>query len=137
MKTAKNASKTAPRKIAGPKTIDQYIAGFPRSIRQRLEKVRLAIRRAAPKAQEKISYRMPAFFQQGMLIYFAAFKNHIGLYPRGGEFRRELSKYAGGKGTIQIPHDEPLPLELIGKIVEFRVNANLKKAATRKTKKTS
>ena len=129
MKTAKAVSRIAP-----PKTIDQYISAYPQSIRRRLEKVRATIRQAVPEAEEKISYRMPAFFQNGMLIYFAAFKNHIGLYPRGGEFKRELAKFAGGKGTIQIPHDAPVPLELISKMVEFRVNANSKKAAARKKK---
>jgi uncharacterized protein YdhG (YjbR/CyaY superfamily) len=103
-------------------------------VQARLKKVRATIRKAAPKAEERISYRIPAYFQNGILIFFAAFKNHIGIYPRGGEFKQELAKYAGGKGTIQIPHEEPLPLELIARIVKFRAGKNAEKAAAKKKK---
>jgi uncharacterized protein YdhG (YjbR/CyaY superfamily) len=114
---------------ATAESVDDYIAAVPKEVQTRLKKIRGTIRKAAPKAEERISYRIPAYFQNGMLIFFAAFKNHIGIYPRGGEFKQELAKYAGGKGTIQIPHDEPLPLELIARIVKFRVEKTAAKAA--------
>ncbi len=139
MKAKSAAAKNPPPKNSAPKNsppkdIDQYIAGYPKEVRERLEKIRLTIRQAALNAQEKISYRMPAFAEHGMLIYFAAFTHHIGLYPRGAYFKRELAAYAGGKGTVQFPHDKPIPFDLITKIVKFRVEENLKKVAARKKK---
>jgi uncharacterized protein YdhG (YjbR/CyaY superfamily) len=113
-------------------TVDDYLAACPKPVQTRLKKIRATIRKAAPEAEERISYRIPAYFQNGMLIFFAAFKHHIGIYPRGGEFKQELAKYAGGKGTIQISHDEPLPLELIARIVKFRVQRNVEKASMKK-----
>ena len=120
------------------KTVDAYLADFPPQIRRRLENVRAAILSAAPQAQETISYRIPAYKLEGSLIFFAGFAHHIGLYPAprsSGEFRDELAAYAGGKGTVQFPHDEPLPLELIGRIVKFRAADNLARAAARKAAK--
>ena len=104
---------------------------FPKSVRQRLQKVRLTVKKAAPQAKEKISYGIPAFTLNGMLVWFAAFKNHIGFYPRTSAiaaFKKELSGYKGAKGSVQFPFDKPLPLTLIGRIVKFRVKENLNKA---------
>jgi uncharacterized protein YdhG (YjbR/CyaY superfamily) len=116
---------------AGFQSIDEYIAAFPAEVQKRLQEIRSVIKSAAPQATEKISYQMPTFYLNGNLVHFAAFKNHIGFYPvpSGIEaFKRELSKYAQGKGSVQFPLDEPLPLALIRKIVKFRVAENLKKA---------
>lgn len=114
----------------GPKNIDDYIAGFPAEIRERLAKVRDTIRKAAPKAEEKISYGMPAFMLNGVLVYFAAFKNHIGFYPRNTairKFKKELAPFTGAKCTVRFPFDKPIPTGLIARIVKFRVRENLKK----------
>jgi uncharacterized protein YdhG (YjbR/CyaY superfamily) len=109
-------------------TIDEYITEFPPAIKKLLVEMRETIRKAAPKAQEAIKYGIPTFAQEGNLVHFAAFKNHIGFYPapRGIEaFKKELSVYKGSKGTIQFPLDEPLPLKLISAIVKYRVQDNL------------
>jgi len=119
-----------------PKTIDEYIAGFPNDIQEVLQKIRMTIRKAAPEAEETIKYRMPTFTLKGNLIHFAAFKNHIGFYPvpTGIEkFKKELSVYKTAKGSVQFPLDKPIPFDLISKIVKFRVKENLARAA--KTKK--
>ena len=112
------------------KTVDDYIAGYPREVQQLLRSMRQAIRKAAPKAEETISYKIPAFRLNGMLVWFAAFRNHIGFYP-GAEamkvFKNELSAYKSAKGSVQFPFDQPLPLALVGRIVKFRVKQNLKK----------
>lgn len=105
--------------------VDAYIAEFPADIQQRLASVRETIRQAAPDASEKISYRIPTFFLNGNLVHFAAFKNHIGIYPGAKAievFSDELTAYRTGKGSIQFPFDQPLPLALIDKIVRFCVN---------------
>jgi len=120
-----------------PKNIDEYISGFPDEIRLLLEEVRKTIRNVAPEATETISYQMPTFRLNGNLVHFAAFKNHIGLYPAptGIEtFSKELSAYKGGKGSVQFPISEPLPLDLIKRIVRFRVDENLKKGKPKVTK---
>lgn len=117
-----------------PTTIDEYIAGFPPEVQGRLQEMRTAIRAAAPEATEAISYRMPTFKLHGNLVHFAAFKHHIGFYPvpSGLEaFKEELSAYKGGKGSVQFPLDQPLPLALVEKIVRFRVAENLAKAAAK------
>lgn len=114
-----------------PANIDEYIGAFPNEVQEILEKVRMTIQKAAPDATEKISYSMPAFEQNGIVVYFAAFKNHIGLYalPSGHEaFQEELSKYKSGKGSVQFPLNQSMPYELITKIVKFRVKENLEKA---------
>ena len=118
-------------KKAGPNSIDEYIASFPEETQKILQKLRAAIKAAAPGAQEKISYRMPAFAQKGILVYFAAWKNHIGFYPTSSgtqAFKQELSAYKNSKGSVKFPLDKPLPLDLISNIVRFRVAENLKKA---------
>ena len=120
---------------ATPKNIDEYIAGFSPEVQAILEKIRLTIRKAAPDAQEIISYRMPAFRQKGILAYFAAFKKHIGFYPpvRGNaKLVKAASIYAGKKGNLQFPLDRPIPYGLIESIVKLRVTQNSSKA-TRST----
>jgi len=120
-----------------PKNIDEYIASFPPNVQEILEKMRLTIRKAAPDAEEKISYQMPTFFLKGNLVHFAAWKNHIGFYPTSSgtrAFTRELSIYEGAKGSVKFPMDKPLPLKLIGKIVKFRVAENLKNAEKKSRK---
>jgi uncharacterized protein YdhG (YjbR/CyaY superfamily) len=112
-----------------PETIDQYIQNQPIAIQQLLKQLRQAIHDAAPEAQETISYQMPAFKQGGVLVYFAAFKNHIGFFPTGSgveAFKGKLAKYKTSKGTIQFPYIEPLPLDLVKQIVAFRLKENLK-----------
>lgn len=118
-----------------PQHIDAYIARFPEHTQRILEQVRQTIQKAAPQAQEKISYGMPAFVCYGNLVYFAAYEKHIGFYalPSGNAaFRKELSGYKMGKGSIQFPIDQPMPLDLIAKIVQFRVAENLEKARLKK-----
>ena len=112
-------------------TIDEYIATFPKETQKILKDIRATIKAAAPDAEEKISYQMPTFFLNGNLIHFAAYKNHIGIYPTPNgieSFKKELSKYKGSKGSVRLPIDEPMPLKLISRIVKFRVAENLKKA---------
>jgi uncharacterized protein YdhG (YjbR/CyaY superfamily) len=121
---------------AVPNNVDAYIAGFPKDVRVILEKIRMTIRKAAPGAEEKISYRMPAFALKGRcLVYIAAYKKHIGLYPapRGvEEFKKELAAYEGGKGTVRLPLDKPIPFALISRIVKFRVKESLERAKAKK-----
>lgn len=113
------------------KDIDEYISMQTENVRRSLEKMRQAIRKAAPNAEEVISYQMPAFKYHGALVYFAAYKKHIGFYPMPSgieAFKDELSIYKGAKGTVQFPHSSPIPLGLITKIVKFRLKENLEKA---------
>jgi uncharacterized protein YdhG (YjbR/CyaY superfamily) len=120
-----------------PKSIDEYIAASSPEVRPILERIRSTIREAAPGAQEMISYRMPAFTRNGVLVYFAAFKNHIGLFPPvSGDARLEkaISRYAGEKGNLRFPLDRPIPYRLIERIVKLRVKQNLAKAAAKGNK---
>lgn len=121
------------------KTVDEYIAAYPEDIRQHLEKIRKAIKEAAPQADEVISYNMPAFKLNGILVYFAAHKNHIGFYPANsstiGEFKEELKKYQTSPGTVQFPFETGIPVNLVKKIVKQRVAENLKKAKAKKQPK--
>lgn len=122
---------------SGAETIDEYIAGFPKDVQKSLQQMRKTIRKAAPGAEETINYAIPTFKLNGNLVHFAAFKNHIGFYPAPSgieAFRDELSPYAGAKGSVQLPLNEPLPLPLIARIVEYRVKENL--ARKTKSKKT-
>ncbi len=116
-----------------PATIDEYIAGFPPDIQAILQKIRATIQKAAPDATERISYRMPCFAQDGNLVYFAAFKKHIGLFPPVSDaaLKQEAAKYAGPKGNLQFPLDEPMPYALITKIVKARVKENKAHAAAK------
>lgn len=128
----------AMNKTAVAKNVDEYIEQFPPEVQASLQKLRGAIKAAAPKAEELISYMMPAYKFHGVLVYFGAFKNHIGFYPTGSgieAFKKELSVYKGSKGTVQFPLDKPLPLKLIQQIVKFRVQVNLEKEQMKKQKK--
>jgi uncharacterized protein YdhG (YjbR/CyaY superfamily) len=114
-----------------PANIDEYIAGFPADVQQRLQSIRQAVRNAAPDAEEEISYRMPTFALRGNLIHFAAFKRHIGLYPGAAAIaalREDLAGYRTSKGAVQLPLDRPLPLGLVEKIVQFRIEDGLRRA---------
>jgi len=118
-----------------PKNIDEYIMNFPDDIQLILKQIRATIRKSAPEAVEAISYQMPAFKQNGNLVYFAAYKNHIGFYPTSSgiaNFKDVLSNYEMSKGTVRFPLDKPIPLELISKIVEFRVMEHKAKLNKRK-----
>lgn len=113
-----------------PANMDDYISGFPEDKQELLQQIRATIKKAAPQAEEVISYGMPAFKQNGMLVWFAAFKNHIGFYPfpNGIEaFKEELAAYKGTKGSIHFPLDKPLPLDMIARIVTFRLSENMQK----------
>lgn len=117
------------------KTIDEYIAGYPKEVQVLLEKMRAIIKKAAPKAVEKISYGIPTFTLEKNLVHFGGFKNHIGFYPGAAgveAFKKELSAYTFSKGAIQFPTDKPLPSGLITQIVKFRVLQNLEKAKAKK-----
>ena len=112
------------------KDIDAYLSTQPQHVRVMLEDLRQTIRKAAPKAEEAISYQMPAFKFHGMLVYFAGYKNHIGFYPTSSAikaFAKELSAYGGAKGTVRFPLDKPIPMALIRKIVKHRIKENLAK----------
>ncbi len=118
-----------------PINIDEYILSFPEETKKKLEQLRVTINKAAPQANEVISYAMPAFKLNGMLVYFAAYEKHIGFYSASSgieAFKKELSIYKGAKGSVQFPLDKPLPLALISKIVKFRIKENLQKAALKK-----
>jgi len=118
-----------------PGTVDEYIAAFPADVKKRMQQLRKTIKDAAPKADEVISYRMPGYMYLGMLVYFAAYKNHIGFYPGAAgvlEFYKELSSYKSAKGSVQFPHDRPIPFGVITKIVKFRVKQNEEKYALKK-----
>lgn len=117
--------------MKAPKDVDEYIAAFPKDVQDKLQDIRGAIRAEAPNAKEVISYGMPAFKQNGVLVYFAAHKGHIGFYPTSSgisAFRNELSGYKQSKGTVQFPLDEEIPLDTIRKIVRFRADEDKAKA---------
>lgn len=118
-------------------TVDDYIAQFPSEIQEILVKLRNVIKDAAPGAEEKISYQMPAFSLHGNLVYFAAFKNHIGFFPTPNgidAFKDELSGYKCSKGTVQFPIGKPLPYDLVSRIVKYRVDENTKLAEEKKSR---
>lgn len=119
----------------GFNSIDEYIATFPAEIQKILQEIRATIHAAAPEATEKISYQMPTFFLNGNLVHFAAFKHHIGFYPtpNGVEaFAADLSKFKGAKGSVQFPLDQPMPLDLITRVVKYRLAENMSKTAKKK-----
>jgi len=121
-----------------PTTIDEYIADFPENVQPHLEKVRAAIRKAAPDAEEAIKYSMPTFVLNGNLIHFAGWTSHVGLYPGSKPiemFKDELAKYEISKGTVRFPLDKPIPLGLIGKITKYCVKRNAERASSRKAAK--
>ena len=116
-------------KMGHPATIDEYIAQYPADVQSIMNNLRAVIRETAPQAQERISYGMPGFYQDGMLVWFGGHKNHIGFYPTGEGvevFKNELAGYKMSKGAVQFPFDQPIPYDLVRKIVKHRVEANLK-----------
>ena len=116
---------------AAPTSIDRYIAGLAIDVQEIMQNIRSTIRKAAPDAEEAIAYQIPTFKLNGNLVHFAAFKNHVGFYPTSSgiaKFRRELSAYEVAKGTVRFPLDKPIPFALIGRIVKFRVEENLRRA---------
>ena len=122
---------------AAPRDIDEYIAGFPQPVREILEQIRSTIRNAAPGAEETIRYQIPTFALRGNLVHFGAHPSHIGFYPTptGIErFKKELAGYEGAKGSVQFPLDEPIPFDLIARIVRFRVEENLERATAKRKK---
>ncbi len=117
------------------KNIDEYIAAFPENVQELLQIMRATIQEAAPEATEAIAYAIPTFKQNGNLVHFAGYKNHIGFYPApmGIEaFKEETAQYEAGKGTLQFPIDKPLPLDLVTRIVKFRIEKNLEKGKKKK-----
>jgi len=114
----------------GPNLVDEYILKFPGDVQRKLQQIRLIVRKAAPQAAEKISYGVPTFYLRGNLVHFAAYSSHIGFYPTPSgiaKFKEELSPYKHAKGSVQFPLEQPLPADLIEKIVHFRVQENLQK----------
>jgi len=111
-----------------PESIDEYISMFPSNVQKTLERMRQTIRECAPGAEETISYQIPTFKLNGNLVHFAAFRDHISFFPTSSgreAFKKELSMYKGGKGTIQFPMDKPIPYDLVRKIVKYRVKESL------------
>ena len=122
-------------KPAKPTNINEYLMDFPEETQILLEQVRATIQKAAPAAEEKISYGIPTFYLKGNLVHFAGYKHHIGFYPGATgikAFQKEISSYKNAKGSVQFPLDKPMPLALITKIVKYRVKQNLEKAKTKK-----
>jgi len=124
-------------KPAAPVSIDEYIEGFSPEVQAILRKVRQVVREAAPEAQEVISYRMPAVKQNGVLVYFAAFKNHIGLYPPvagDASLQKAIAPYAGEKGNLRFPYEKPIPYDLISRVTELRAKQDAAKARGKRKK---
>jgi len=129
-----------PPPAAAPTTVDEYIAALPPEVRRILQRVRRVARAAAPEAREVISYRMPALKQNGVLVYFAAFKNHIGLYPPitgDADIAKAVAPYAGEKGNLRFPLDEPIPYDLIARITALRLKQDLAKAVLKRARKSA
>lgn len=120
------------------KTVDEYMSALPGKTKAKLQALRKTIKKAAPGAEELISYNMPAFKLQGVLVYYAAYKGHIGFYPISSAiraFKKDLSAYERSKGTVRFPIDKPIPLNLVSKIVKYRVKENLKRSDAKTIKK--
>jgi len=123
------------RKPVPPADIDAYIAAFPADVRRVLQRIRATVRKAAPQADEAIKYEMPTFVLHGNLLHFAAFKKHIGFYPRVtavAKFEKELSGYEGERGSVRFPLDRPIPYGLIGRIARFRAQENIRRRSVRR-----
>jgi uncharacterized protein YdhG (YjbR/CyaY superfamily) len=126
-----------PDNQTAPGSTDGYISAFPPNVQDMMQALRQAIKEAAPEAKEKIAYQMPAFDLHGSLVYFAAYKNHIGFYPTASGirvFQDELTDYKTSKGAVQFPIGQPLPFALIRRIVEYRVAENIEKASRKREK---
>ena len=119
-----------------PNTVDEYIATFPKKVQVILNRVRTTVRKAAPDAAEKISYRMPAYTQDGVLVYFGGFAEHVGIYPPVSDkaLKRELAPYANEKGNVRFRYDEPIPWDLLTRIVKSRLEENALKASVKRKK---
>lgn len=123
------------RTDSGTAAVDEYIAGLDRPVQSVLKKVRRTVRKAAPKARDVLSYRMPALKQNGILVYYAAFKHHLGFYPpiKGDAgLEKAAARYAGPKGNLRFPYDEPIPYDLIGALTELRARQDTEKAVSRR-----
>jgi uncharacterized protein YdhG (YjbR/CyaY superfamily) len=121
-----------------PATVDDYIAACPPDVRPILERIRSIVREVAPEAQERISYRMPAFFQNGALVYYAAFKKHVGVFPpvKGdARLERDLARYRGEKGNLKFPLDEPMPYDLIRRVAQALLKEHLERLAAKRAKR--
>jgi len=121
------------------KTVDEYLSTFPESTQSKLQGLRMAIKRAAPGADEVISYNMPAIKMSGVLVYYAGYKGHIGFYPTASPivvFKKELSAFEVSKGAVRFPIDKPIPLGLVSKIVKYRVKEDQEKANAKLKKRT-
>lgn len=121
-----------------PETVDEYIASFEPDVRDILREIRATVKAAAPNAREVISYRMPALKQNGVLVYFAAFKSHIGFYPPivgNARLERQASRYAGEKGNLRFPLSEPVPYKLIFALTRFRAEQDAKRAKARQPRR--
>jgi len=128
------------KKENSPTTIDEYIAGYPEELQVKLNEIRRIIKATIPEAKETISYGIPTFALMGNVVHFGGFKSHIGFYPAPSgieHFKEEIAPYLASKGTLQFPLDKPLPVDLIRRITEFRMQENLQKAAAKVKKKTS
>ena len=122
-------------KRTAAETVDEYVGGFPAETQKILKKIRSTIKKAAPTAEERISYGIAGYFENGILIYFAGFTNHVSVYPAPRsepEFKKELAAYKGGKGTVQFPLDKPIDYALIARIVKFRKLKNALKVKEKK-----
>ena len=117
--------------------IDEYIGKFPQDVQAILQKIRTTVAKAVPQAEERISYRIPAFMLDGIVIYFAAFKKHIGVFPpvRDPKLKKQVARYAGPKGNLQFPLTERIPYELLGRIAKAQAKANVTRAAARRKKR--
>lgn len=127
-------------KRAVAKDIDEYIEAFPGNVQKILQKIRKTIQKAAPNAEEAITYAIPTFRLNGNLIYFAGYENHVSVYPRPRgvkEFEKEVAQYEGGKGTLRFPLDQPVPFDLIARLTMYRVGQNMKAAGAKKSAKKS
>ena len=123
-------------KMKGASSVDEYIATADPQAKKALKDIRKTIKDAAPKAEEVISYQIPGYKYHGMLVFFAAWKNHISLYPapwKAEDLKKEMSAYEGSKGTIKFPLDKPMPLTLIKKMVKYRIKENEVRAALKKS----
>ena len=126
-----------PSRLSQKNLVDAYIARYPAGVQRLLEQIRTTVRKAAPGAEEGISYGIPAYRYQGSLVWFAAFKNHVGFYPKHSgiaNFKKELLVFKNAKGSVQFPIGKPLPLNLVARIVKFRVKENKEIAKSQKKK---
>ena len=133
----KHTANSKPQTDNGKELVDKYIAGFPKATQILLEKIRLTIKKAEPKAAETIGYGIPTFKLNGNLVHYAGYENHIGFYPGAAgiaSFKKEISVYKNAKGSVQFPIDKPLPLSLVTAITKFRVIQNEAKAKNKKVK---